>query len=111
MTSRFEYEGHEFDKVSDIRLISQLEKVQDEWKILSLEAIYIRDRLVPTAPLPPDAVPSFEGVDKFRKSYRYGTWLLTTTVGLTVSDSLPGEDDPESVTKVLDKNRAWINSQ
>ena len=109
MTSRFEHAGHEFDKVSNVRLISQLEKVQGDWKLLTLECIYIRDKVIPTAPLPPDTSILFHGVEKFRKSYRYATWLLGT-IGLTVSDRLPGEDDAGSVEEVLYRNRTWLNS-
>ncbi|KIV79375.1 hypothetical protein PV11_06938 [Exophiala sideris] len=110
MTSRFEHQGYEFDKVLQVRLISQLEKVHGEWKLMTLECIYIRDRIIPAAHLPRDAVvPSFDGVEKFRKSYRYATWLLGT-IGLTVSDRLPAEDDHESVKEVLVRNRAWLDS-
>ena len=113
MTSRFSYQGNEYDKISSVRLISRLERLNEAhesggWKILSLECIYIRDSIVPIQPLSPDNVPSFEEAGKFNKCYRYSAWLLST-IGIESRNDLPNEEDPESVKEVLQRNQAWLD--
>lgn len=113
MTSRFEYRGIEYDKVSTVRLISRLEDVHasqgPEWKLLTLECIYIRDRIVPIQPQPPDTIPSFEEAKKFKKACRYSARLLST-IGIESRKDLPNEEDRESVAEVFTRNHAWINT-
>lgn len=112
MSNRFPLDGHEYDKISSVRLVSQLEKLQLDgraaWKLRTLECIYIRDAIVSAAPQPPDTVPVFHGADRWPRGYRYGAWLLSS-IGLTARSNLPTEDDRDSVKEVLDRNRAWLN--
>ena len=113
MTSRFEHHGFDYDKVSTVRLISRLEKLEASrdlaWKLLTLDCIYIRDSIIAVTPQPADTIPSFEGSEKFPKAYRYSAWLLST-IGIKSRDDLPREDDPQSVAKVFTANEAWMRT-
>ena len=113
ITNRFSVDSREYDKVSSVRLVSQLEKLDVDgrptWKLLTLECIYIRDSVVSAAPQPPETIPSFDSAEKYPKGYRYGAWLLQT-IGLTSRTDLPTEDDGESVKEVFDRNYAWLNT-
>ena len=113
ITSRFEHHGFEYDKVSTVRLISRLERLDASqglaWKLLTLDCVYIRDSIIPAAPQPSDTIASFAEAEKFPKAYRYSAWLLST-IGIKSRDNLPREDDPESVAKVFAENQAWINA-
>lgn len=125
MTSRFERQGFEYDKISTVRLLSRLERLHTSasqsstsasrpstsvWKLLTLECIYIRDSIVPAAPHPSDAVaPCFAAASKFPRAYRYSAWLLST-IGIESRDDLPREDDPDGVARVFADSRRWIDA-
>ncbi|KAJ5632772.1 hypothetical protein N7490_009111 [Penicillium lividum] len=47
---RFQHHGGLFDCVSYTRFISRLEVVNGEWKLLTLDAIYERDSIMPVVP-------------------------------------------------------------
>ena len=100
--------------MSTVRLLSRLEKLDlpegQQWKILSLECVYIRDCMIPVAPLPYGEVGAqFQGCEKFRSSYRYSAWLINST-GLAVADDLPGEDRPDLVKEVFVRNYEWLSA-
>ncbi len=113
ITSRFEHEGFEFDKITTCRLISRLSKVpnlaQDEnpWKLLTLEPIYLRDSFVPATPIPVDKTPVFRGLERFPKAYCHGAWLLAS-IGIVSRDDLPSENQEDVVREIFDKNRKWL---
>lgn len=98
----------EYDMTTWLRIFSQCEKMNDtrEWKMLTLEPIYMRDLIMPVPPLPmPDFGPE---LSSFRKSYRFTAWSVSRR-GLHVRDNLPGADVPESVMEVCNRNQAWFD--
>jgi hypothetical protein len=104
---RFRIDGHDYDCASYARFLSWLEKVNGEWKMLRLEAIYDRDTITPALPmLMPPAKFHMEG---HRDSYRCIGWLLASK-GFEVNRHLPGTDRPESVTKLMDKSLSWLRA-
>ena len=113
MTSRFEHCGFEYDKVSVVRLVSRLERLDlsqgSAWKLLTLECLYIRDSIIAATPQPPDTIPSFKEAEKFPRAYRYSAWLLSR-IGIESRNDLPQEDNRESITEVFDRNQEWINA-
>ncbi len=104
--TRIDRDGPEYDMKTYLRFFNQCEKVEGKWKLLTLEPIYVRDIITPVPPAP---VLDFGDLSGFRKSYRFTAWMVGQR-GLTIHDDLPGEDDPESMREVTDRNRAWIEA-
>ena len=95
-----------------MRLASRLEKLADtnRWYILSLESIYVRDRLVTAFPASDNAPPLTisDDVLAYPKSYRYLAFIMLDG-GLKPRLDLPHEDDQEGVRRVLDRNLAFLD--
>ncbi|KAI0124111.1 hypothetical protein BJ170DRAFT_686480 [Xylariales sp. AK1849] len=107
ISARTPIAGADYEITSWLRAISGLEKVDGEWKLVSLEVIYNRDSLVPASPQ--EKPITLGELDKFRSSYRHVAWFMSTK-GLTVPNDLPGEDDPQSVMQVLKRNQQWFEA-
>lgn len=104
-------DGVEYEMVSLVRFYSHLYCCKTDagatWKLLTLEAVYDRDYVIPiefsaqhlkvVIELPPGA----------RESYKYLDWMLGKR-GFTIARDLPGLDDKESVQKVIDDAQAWL---
>lgn len=106
ITSRFDHDGHEYDMTSWVRLVSRLCKVEGQWKMLTLEVIYVRDLIVP---VPGSPELDWDGIKSWsRKSYRFAAWHLRQR-GLVVREDLPGEDDKDSVKELMDAGLAWLS--
>jgi hypothetical protein len=111
---RYEQDGIEYDGKSLVRGFSRLERVPTTedplgpWKMLTMEVIYIRDSILPVAP----KEFKFKGArtEGVRSSYKYLTWHVESHGG-KVKDDLPGEDDKDSVKKVVDLNQEWIDRE
>lgn len=105
----------DYELASHMRLFTRLEKLPElgEWRLLSLESSYVRDRLVTAFPCSDDAASSplvmTDEVLKYPKSYR-NLALVMLQRGLKPRPDLPNEDDPESIRSVADRNRAFLNS-
>jgi hypothetical protein len=102
---RLQHGGEAFECISYNRFISRLELVGDEWKLLSLEAIYIRDFITPVIP---ERTASFDFPENSRESYKCISWVLSQK-GFTIKQDLPGADDPTSCAKFMDANFTWLN--
>ncbi len=104
---RFPIQGVEVDLVSYSRLIYRVETRDGNWKVLSLNAIYERDTLMPTVPgthmnIDPEAL------GKFRPSYRFLSYHLSLG-GRPVRDDLYGDDQPEAVIGLYEAAFEWLN--
>lgn len=104
---RFTLDDVDYDCVSYTRFISRLQRVDSEWKMLTLEAIYERDSIVPVTPVPlskwdPILVPT-----SGRDSYRWIGWLLSRN-GFQINPYLPGIDRPTSVTRLMKESWSWL---
>ncbi|CAI7641809.1 unnamed protein product [Penicillium pancosmium] len=101
---RFALDGGDYDCVSYTRFLSRLQRVDGEWKILTLEAVYERDTIVPVTP-------SMENTQFVspggRESYRWIGWLLDRK-GFQIDPNLPGIDRPASVSKLIGNCWSWI---
>ena len=109
VTIRLAYDGVEYDVVSWLRFVSKVQKLEDVgWRLLSLEAIYDRDSLIPTSPIAGSSLPPVIDTTSSRASYKYLTWALTLR-GYNVSQDLPGTDDEKRMKKCLDAAYGWLN--
>ncbi|GIC93047.1 uncharacterized protein Aud_009526 [Aspergillus udagawae] len=127
ITSSISLHGVDYELSSYIRLASRLEKYpgeadknsnagpgSDQWRMLSLEAIYVRDRLVRAfpdlggdAPAPCSLAEQAE-VEGYPRSYR-NMALVMLKRGLSPRPDLPNEDDQESVRRVLRRNQEFLD--
>ena len=98
---------------SHMRLFTRLQKLPDigEWRLLSVESSYVRDRLVTAFPCSDDAssplVMSNE-VLAYPKCYRNLAFVMLHR-GLKPRTDLPNEDDQESIRRIQDRNRAFLD--
>ena len=109
----------DYELASHMRLFTRLQKVSglSEWRLLSLESSYVRDRLVTAFPAFPGTGSSPESsplvitneVLAYPKSYRYLA-LVMLKRGLKPRPNLPHEDSPESVRGISDRNRAFLDN-
>lgn len=103
--NRFEYQGVLFDLTCQVMFISRLAKVERQWKMLTLEAIYDLEQI--TLAAPSDHVPDLNLPAEYRSSYRCMSWLLAQR-GFQVSSNLPGMDEPVTVEKFMKNEFAWL---
>ncbi|KAJ5148720.1 hypothetical protein N7448_000298 [Penicillium atrosanguineum] len=105
INARFKLAGNEYDCTPFARFISRLEKVNGEWKMLSLDAMFERDTIAPVHPM--DSPPARLDVEAYRPSYRCIAWQVASK-GFQVSRDLPGTDRPELVKRLIDESYKWI---
>lgn len=106
-------DGYDFDIASHVWFVSRLVKIPtekgEEWRMLGFSAIYDRDTIVPSAPLPPGYEFKIDIPEGTRESYKYLTWVLEQR-GYAIARDLPGTDDEASKQKLLDETEAWLRS-
>jgi hypothetical protein len=102
---RFQHDGILFDCVSYTRFISRLEFVSGEWKLLTLDAIYERDCIMPVIP---GGLADFRFSEDARQSYRCISWVLSQK-GFSIKRDLPGIDDPASCLQFMNSGFEWLN--
>lgn len=83
----------------------KVEKRQGAWGLMSFEAIYRRDEIVPVIPGQTITVPEDE-LRRYRPSYRYLAWINERN-GYVVNNDLAGEDRPETVAAILQATFDW----
>lgn len=104
---RIRLDDKDYDCVSHSRFISRLQKTDQGWKLVSLVVIYDRDSLVPTMPSASSLNFDFDLL-KVRESYKCLSWVMSQK-GFQIDQTLPGTDDPDSVTKLMDEGHAWLS--
>ncbi|KAJ6024485.1 hypothetical protein N7540_005282 [Penicillium herquei] len=102
---RIQHGGEFFECISYNRFISRVELVGDGWKLLSLEAIYVRDFITSVIP---GRTASFDFPENTRESYKCIGWVLAQK-GFTIKQDLPGTDDPTSCARFMEANFTWLN--
>ncbi|KAG6119937.1 hypothetical protein E4U13_007104 [Claviceps humidiphila] len=107
VTSEITIDDVGYELASHMRLLNRLEKSEEgRWHILSMEAIYVRDRLMSTLPgapvtLRPDLVKQSE---EYPGGYRRLA-LVMLHRGLNPRKDLPHEEDQPKVRRLLEVNR------
>lgn len=112
ITSLLTLDGVDYELASYMRLLTRLEKLSEsgQWRMLSLESIYVRDRIVTAFPgSGPGTLVMSEEVLAYPKGYRHLA-LVMRYRGLNPKLDLPHEDDQQGVRQLLDQNRAFLES-
>lgn len=108
ITSSITLDGVEYELASYMRLLHRLQKLSDlDWRIVRLEAIYVRDRLVCAFPGLDASLHMPEELQQYPRPYRYMAFVMLNR-GLKPRVDLPNEDDQESVRRLLDGNAAFL---
>lgn len=87
------------------RFIYRAERRDDVWRIYGFDCIYRRDEMTP-AILGQTVAVDLGEMKNFRSSYRNLAYCLHLT-GYTVDPDLPGEDEPETVEKLMREVNSW----
>jgi hypothetical protein len=93
---------------SDMKLLYRVQKLEGTWKIISLDAIYEKDIILPLSSTKAFSL-SADDLLSFRKSYANLAYLLSKE-GISVSNELPGIDKPESIGKLYSAVDEWLSS-
>lgn len=104
--TRARIEGVEVDLVSYARLQYRLERIDEEWLIVSLDSIYERDTISPVIPGDPIAL-NRERLPGLRASYGLLACVLEDA-GFAVDTELLGDDRPEDVEALYRSQDAWL---
>jgi 2-iminobutanoate/2-iminopropanoate deaminase len=97
----------ECDVTSWCRFFSRAERRQGQWRLVTFDAIYGKDRLDPVLPgtsIQLDA----DTLGQARRSYRYLTYL-NRQGRYPVSDDLPGDDRPDLVEAFYAEAQEWLS--
>lgn len=112
ITSLLPVDGIDYELASYIRLVSRLGRLNTgDWRIISLEAVYVRDRLVMAFPVASPSKPLIlsEEVLAYPQSYRNLAFVMLHR-GLKPRTGLPHEGDSDSVKGVLDSHKEWLEN-
>jgi hypothetical protein len=97
--------GTELTLSSHTLFLYRVENRGGDWRLMSFEAIYRRDEMIPSSPGQSVSIAEAELAD-FRPSYRHLAWSLKRT-GYAVNNNLAGEDRPETVAAILQNVFGW----
>ena len=106
LSPRITEHGNQFDVLSYARILTRVHLESDGWKILQGDCIYERDQIVPAVPGEEITIDAVE-LANYRPSYQALCYVLART-GETSDQDLPGEDKPETVTKLYEEASAWM---
>jgi hypothetical protein len=98
-------QGIEMNLLSYTRFIYRAEQREDQWRIFSFDAIYLRDELTPAIPGHSISIDPHE-LQSFRRAYRLLSYILSKE-GYTVDTELPGDDRPESIRALMREVFTW----
>ena len=110
---RAEVGGVEYEIFSMVRFHSRLfycgslNSRDRAWKLVSLEAVYDRDYVIPMTRSGEVQMMTIEIAPGARESYKYLDWVLGNR-GFAIARDLPGVDDEGSVRKVMDEAQEWL---
>lgn len=105
--NRRNIQGVQCELSTDTQLLFSTEKIDGQWYIVRFESIYEQDRLIPVLP---DATLSMDSqeLSKYRQSYACMSYSMAQS-GIAANQELAGRDRPESVEKIYQNLKAWLN--
>lgn len=103
-----DFDGVEAYIVSHVRLLYRLTRRAGQWRISSLDCIYVRDLLEPVilGKLPHLDEQVLQG---FRRPYMYLGYHLHL-IGKSARDDLYGDDRPDQLADLYDEAFSWLHS-
>jgi hypothetical protein len=105
---RFEIGGKEFELTSWTRFLSKVERVDGEWKMLTLEPIYVQDGIVSVLPGGGEVAKGEVWSSGPRESYKCLAWVLGLK-GYKIDLELAGTDRPETVERLMRGYFEWLS--
>ena len=99
-------DGIEMNLLSYTRFVYRAERRADQWRILSFDAIYLRDELTPAVPGHSISIDPRE-LQSFRPSYRLLSYVLSRQGGYKVDSDLAGVDRPELTKALMHEVYGW----
>jgi hypothetical protein len=101
--------GVEMNLSSYTRFLYRVERRNENWGIVSFDAIYTRDELTPAIPGRSISIDADE-LKAFRPSYRMLSYCLATQ-GYSVDSNLAGDDRPDLVEELNRQLSSWAGSE
>ena len=104
--TRTRYSGIEVDTSANCRLFSRVRRDDGIWRLMSLDVIYEKDRLVPVNPSDQLMI-NREELQSYRPSYRFLCCTLNS-IGRKIDPMLPGDDRPELIAALYTEAEDWL---
>jgi hypothetical protein len=96
----------EMNLLSYTRFVYRAERRDDQWRIYSFDAIYLRDELTPAVPGHSISIDPRE-LQSFRPTYRMLSYVLSRQGGYKVDAELAGVDRPELTEALMQDVYGW----
>ncbi|MER0278991.1 hypothetical protein ABRY18_02255 [Clostridioides difficile] len=103
---RNEIDGNLVELQSDVKFLYKTQKIDDIWYIISMDAIYEKDIILPVYQ-DGDVKISKEDIKDYRPSYASLSYMLSTD-GYKINQELPGIDRPEMVDSLYKDADKWL---
>jgi hypothetical protein len=87
------------------RFLYRTEKRADRWGILSFDAVYVRDEIIPSIPGQTISIDPVQ-LEPLRRTYRL-LWYFLKTQGYAIDPLLAGEDRPDLVIALNQELFGW----
>lgn len=100
-------EGVLVDATIYCNLYSRVERREGTWKMLTLDVIYEKDRVIPVYPSDHLEL-NREELEKGLPAYRFTTYNLRK-IGYTAGDDLYTTDHPERVAQLYSEAESWLH--
>ncbi|MCC0670048.1 hypothetical protein [Clostridioides sp. ZZV14-6153] len=106
---RNEIDGNLVELQSDVKLVYKTQKIDDMWYIVSMDAIYEKDILLPVYQNS-DVKVSKSEIKNYRPTYANLSYMLSKD-GYKINQELPGIDRKEMVDKLYEDAERWLTLQ
>jgi SnoaL-like domain len=104
---RLDHRGMACDIENYVRFLYRAERMEEGWRLVSFDCIYIKDTMQPA--MPGEALPvTTAELREYRPSYCFMSWLFTQT-GHSVDQDLAGVDRAETVDAVYRAMQDWLD--
>ena len=91
---------------SHTRFLYRAEKRDHRWGLLSFDAVYVRDEIIPSIPGQRIVIDPRE-LEPLRRTYRL-LWYYLKTQGYSIDPLLAGEDRPELIAALTQELFDWL---